>query len=226
MNKLKNTLWGIILIGIGIILGLNALEITDINIFFSGWWTLFIIIPSFIDLLADENKTGSLIGLIIGVLLFMSCQDIVGFDFIWKLFFPLVLVIVGISIIFKDNIGNNVSKKIKELNKKSSEKNEYFATFSEQKLDYTNEKFTGCDVSAVFGGADINLRNAIIKEDVVINASAIFGGVTIHTPKDINVKVNSTSIFGGVENKNKSNSDTKITVYINATCLFGGVEIK
>ena len=38
---------GFLLIFIGLILGLNAFGITNINLFFSGWWTLFIIIPSF-----------------------------------------------------------------------------------------------------------------------------------------------------------------------------------
>ena len=34
MKKLKNIIFGILLIAIGLILGLNALEITNINIFF------------------------------------------------------------------------------------------------------------------------------------------------------------------------------------------------
>ena len=38
----------------GVIFGLNALEITDINIFFDGWWTLFIIVPCFIGLFKDD----------------------------------------------------------------------------------------------------------------------------------------------------------------------------
>ena len=34
MNKISNTLWGIVLIAIGIVFALNALEITNINISF------------------------------------------------------------------------------------------------------------------------------------------------------------------------------------------------
>ena len=49
MNNYSNVLWGFVLIIIGIVFGLNALDITDINIFFDGWWTLFIIVPCFID---------------------------------------------------------------------------------------------------------------------------------------------------------------------------------
>ena len=34
MTNFKNTLWGILFIGLGLIFGLNALEITNIDIFF------------------------------------------------------------------------------------------------------------------------------------------------------------------------------------------------
>ena len=60
--KLSNILWGLVLILIGIIFGLNALDIADINIFFDGWWTLFIIVPCFIDLFKDKDKSGNIIG--------------------------------------------------------------------------------------------------------------------------------------------------------------------
>ena len=48
MKKFGNILWGVVLIIVGVIFGLNAVGLTDINIFFHGWWTLFIIVPSFI----------------------------------------------------------------------------------------------------------------------------------------------------------------------------------
>ena len=36
MNKISNWLWGIVLIVVGVVLGLNALNITKIDIFFDG----------------------------------------------------------------------------------------------------------------------------------------------------------------------------------------------
>ena len=42
MKKVGNILWGIVLIVLGIIIGLNATGVTHINIFFRGWWTLII----------------------------------------------------------------------------------------------------------------------------------------------------------------------------------------
>ena len=62
MKKFGNILWGIVLIVIGLIIGGNALGITNINIFFVFCWTLFIIIPCFIGLFKDNEKAGNLIG--------------------------------------------------------------------------------------------------------------------------------------------------------------------
>ena len=45
MKKVSNILWGIIFVAAGVILALNAIGITHIDLFFDGWWTLFIIVP-------------------------------------------------------------------------------------------------------------------------------------------------------------------------------------
>lgn len=201
--------------------------ITNINIFFDGWWTLFIIIPCFIGLFKENEKTGNFIGLLIGIVLLLACQDILDFNLIWKLMFPAILVIIGVSMIFKDTINGKVSKKIKILNEKKTENQEYCATFSGQTANFSGEKFTGADLTAVFGGVKCDLRNAIIEQDAVINTSSIFGGIDIYVPDDVKVKVKSSSIFGGVsDNKKHSENAEAHTIYVNASCLFGGVEIK
>lgn len=63
MNNFSKMLWGIVLIVIGLIIGLNAFDILSINLFFEGWWTLIIIIPCLIGLFNGENesKTGNII---------------------------------------------------------------------------------------------------------------------------------------------------------------------
>ena len=220
--KSSNILWGLVLILIGIIFGLNALDIADINIFFDGWWTLFIIVPCFIDLFKDKDKSGNIIGLIIGICLLLGCQNIIDFDLIWKLMLPFILIMIGLSFIFKDVFKN---KNNKVINKKGMK--EYCTTFGGQKVNYSKEKFEGCNLTAVFGGIECDLRDAIINGDVVINSSAIFGGITIFVPEGVKVVINSTPIFGGISNdiKNK-NIDAKNTLYINATSIFGGVEVK
>ena len=225
MKNVSNLLWGIVLIILGVIFGLNSLEITNINVFFDGWWTLFIIVPCFINLFKEKDKTGDTICLVIGIALFLGCQDILKFEIIWKLMIPFILVAVGISLVFKDAIALNLKEQLKRLNKANGK--EYCSTFGSQTVDLSNEKFDGCSINSVFGGVKCDLREAIINEDVIINASAIFGGITIRVPNDVNVKVSSTPIFGGVsDERKKKNKDAKVTIYIKATCMFGGVEIK
>lgn len=226
MNN-KNILWGIVLVIIGVIVGLNALNITNINIFFNGWWTLFIIIPSLIGLLNEKDKTGNIIGLIIGVVLLLGVQNIIDFDLIWKLILPVIIIIVGLSLIFGNNLNKKINNEIKKINNKKGKNEEYCSTFSEQKIDFDDEEFKGASLTAVFGGITLDLRNAKINEDVVINTTSVFGGIDIYVPDNIKIKVKSTSIFGGVDNKKiKNNNEKEHIIYINASCIFGGVDIK
>ena len=95
MKKTRNVLWGIVFVVLGVIFGLNALEITDINIFFDGWWTLFIIVPCFINIFKEEDKTGDFIGLLIGLVLLLCSQDYLEFEVVWRLMIPAILVIIG-----------------------------------------------------------------------------------------------------------------------------------
>ena len=228
MKKSTGILWGIVLVVLGIVFGLNALDITDIDIFFDGWWTLFIIVPCAIGLFSEKEKTGNLIGLLIGVVLLLACQDILRFDLVGKLIFPVILVVIGLCILFKYVFGGKIKSEIKLINEKNgASKDEYYSTFTGQNLSFDGQEFKGTTLSAVFGGIQCDLSGAIINEDVVINASAIFGGIDIIVPAGYNVKVQSNSIFGGVSNKRsgKDNPDAP-TVYINGSGIFGGVDIR
>lgn len=222
MKKIENVLWGVCFIVIGIIVLLNSLGLTNINIFFKGWWTLFIIIPSIIGLIKDKDKVWSVFFLLLGIALLLVSRNIIAMAVIAKCIFPVILIVIGLNIIFKDRINTKVNEKIKEINVKDAE--EYYATFSGQKVDFANQEFKGAKLNAIFGGIDIDLTTAKITEDVVIDITAVFGGVDIKVPKDVAVKVKSNSIFGGVDNKAKT-KEAKVTIYVKAMCLFGGCDI-
>ena len=225
MKTGKNIIWGIVLVIIGVLLGLNAFDIFTFDIFFDGWWTLFIIIPSFIGLFTDNDKTGSIVGMIIGVLLLLACQDVLNWTVVGKLILPIIIVAIGLSLLFKNMIYNKINKSIQDINSKTNTDEEYKALFAAQDIKIDDDNFDGTAVKAVFGGIKLDLRKATIKKDVVIKCDAIFGGVDIFLPDDVNVQVKSSSVFGGVDNK-CVNKDNKVTVYIDATCAFGGVDIK
>lgn len=226
MKKLTKILWGIVLIAAGVLFALNAVGITDVDVFFDGWWTLFIIIPCTVGLFTEHEKMGNLIGLLIGVFLLLSCQDILSFETLWKLAVPVIVIVIGIKLVFGGVFGGKVSKKVSEIEGQSGNSKSCCATFSGQKLNFDGERFEGAELTAVFGGVDCDLRGALIEKDCVIKFSAIFGGIDIRMPDDVNVKVDSNSIFGGVSNKIKYNKESAVTVYLSGTCMFGGVDIK
>lgn len=227
MRKITKILWGIVLIVVGAVIALNAFGITDIDIFFDGWWTLFIIVPCFVGLFNEREKTGNLIGIAIGVFLLLCCQNILSFSMLWKLAIPAIIVIIGLKLILGAIFGDKATKLLVESRQNGDNVKNGCAVFSAQDLRFDGEVFNGAELTAIFGGVKCDLRNAIIEKDCAINATAIFGGIDILVPDHVNVKINSNSIFGGVsDKKNHPMIHEAPTVYINATCMFGGVDIK
>lgn len=227
MEKIGKVLWGLVFIVLGVIIGANALGLANIDIFFTGWWTLFIIVPCFISMFEGSgggSKLGNVIGILIGVVLLLATRGIISFEMIAKLIFPIAFIIIGLSMIFNETVKSKVAEKVKDGKKNGME---YIsATFSNQKVNKDNEEFKGANLDSVFGGITLDLKGANIVAESAIKASSIFGGVEIIIPNNINVKVKSTPIFGGVTNKITNNKDNSKTLYIEAFCLFGGVEIK
>ena len=167
MGKIEKIIIGIILIIVGIIFGLNSLGITNINIFFRGWWTLFIIIPSFIGLLKDPDKISNLIGLAIGVSLLFIFNDVFTFSQIWSFGIPIVLIAIGIYFILKETVYLNKSKIIEKEGVKIDSDNTQYASFSSNKIK-VEEEFEGANLNATFGEIKLDLTNAKIQKDVYI----------------------------------------------------------
>lgn len=225
MKKIGHVLWGIILIAVGVIWALNALHITNIDVFFDGWWTLLIIIPCSIGLFTEREKTGNIIGIAIGVILLLCCQEILSFSMLWKLILPGIIVIGGLKLVLTGLFGNKANEIVNNLKKEGKELKTCCAVFYGCDMNCDGEVFEGASLTAVFGGVECNLRNAVIEKDCAIQVSAIFGGIDILVPDNVNVKVSSTGIFGGVSNKSAVHPEAP-TIYVSGICMFGGVDIK
>lgn len=307
----KNTssyLWGGILILVGIFLAGRALDLFDFTIFFDGWWTLFIIIPCFIGLFSNGEKSSNLIGLSLGVFLLLSSQEIIKWSMFGPLFLASVLVCIGFKMLLpnqknkfeetnyktyesQSNQGNTANNYTgsnsatedssnansnagqsnstdngqsssnaqsssqsysysyqKSTNTNGGYQNNYQNTYqntyqrngsntpfactavlSGRDIRFDNEVFHGAVLSAVLGGIEMDLRNAIIRENVVIEAKTVLGGIDIFVPNYVRVVVNCTPILGGVDNRTITpfGADEKtITIYLNATCVLGGIDVK
>ena len=140
---------------------------------------------------------------------------------------PAIVILIGLSMIIKTLFSRKFDKAVDKLNEKFNKDDESGAVFGAANINLAGKEFKGKNVSAVFGGLKLDLRNAKIKEDVIINATAIFGGVDIYVPENVAVETKSNSFFGGVSNKkNTVPKDKAPTVYVNGTAMFGGVEVK
>jgi predicted membrane protein len=100
-NTVTRATCGFIFILLGLSLAGKALGIFDFNIFFRGWWTLFIIIPCAIGLIERENRSASGIGLCFGVLLLLSAQGVFHWYMFSRLFIALLFIAIGYMIIMK-----------------------------------------------------------------------------------------------------------------------------
>jgi len=254
-SKISNVLWGAFFILIGVLVMGNILDWWQIQFFFRGWWTLFIIIPFAISVIRDGFNAGNVIGLGIGFILLLGQQNLFDFGSMMKLIIPLVLIAIGVAIIFRNNnnhhncnsncnnqdkndyietnysCGSNNSSNSENSNAGNSSEGNYIpeivAIFSGQKKCYNNAIFKGANINALFGGIELDLRTAIIPQNCVINCCTIFGGAEIFFPPNVNVIVHSTPIFGGVTNKTVASAYANApTVEVRATCVFGGVDLK
>ena len=164
MRNKSSKFWGLVLVVVGIMFLGNNLDWWNVNLFFRGWWTLFIIIPSIYGLFDNTDKTGSSISLIVGILLLLAAQDIISYGMIWKILFPIIIIIVGLSLICKTNL----KRKMRENSK------EYVAVFSgvDEKIKEVVSDFKAI---SIFGSVELDLRKAKIEKDLYIEAVTVFG---------------------------------------------------
>ena len=188
---------------------------------FNKWWPLFLI---FIGLssISKGSKTGGLIVIAVGAVLLLNSLEIWNIN-LWVLW-PVVLIAIGVSILF----GRSRSRSAggtgyappagDDLNLSS--------LFSGSNHRIDNQRFTGGNVSATFGGAEIDLRGATMAGNAAtINVNTVFGGVKFQIPADWAVDVRVSATFGGADTKRPLPADPKSTLTITGSCLFGGIEI-
>lgn len=208
-----NVIIGILLVIVAIGYIGNVFEVWNFTLFFPGWWTLFIIVPAVVALASNGFKKGYAVWLAIGVLLLVKSLGLIP-GWMTKLLVPLLVLALGFAIIYRGKLAG-------------TDGSSYFALFSGRTPNYNGKEFGGACCTALFGGVDLKLENAVIKDGAVIDALAVFGGVDVKLPTNVNAEVSCLPLFGGIsEPKNRVHDDSFPTVKINAICIFGGIDVK
>lgn len=81
---------------------------------------------------------------------------------------------------------------------------------------------------ACFGGVDIDLTEAFFDQrEIVVQATALFGGIDIVVPENVGVRGSGAGVFGAfdVDHEEAADPDAPVVV-IRGAAVFGGVEVR
>jgi DUF1707 SHOCT-like domain len=85
-------------------------------------------------------------------------------------------------------------------------------------------------VVTVFGGADIDLRDAILPgREITLRTVSVFGGMSITVPPEMRVVDSGVAIFGGRDVSGEtpeSEGPNAPLLRIKGACVFGGISIR
>jgi len=211
------------IIAIGAIFLLQSLNIMHLGHFVGDWWPVILIIAGFSKLQNDDRRNGAIL-FIIGLVMLSATLDFINWGSLFKLW-PLAILYVGVSMLLKSQ-----GKPGLTFSTVSASENDYVrasAIFGSVEKTIQSDEFKGATVMALFGGVELDLRNAkAIETGCIVNVTTLFGGTEIMVPENWNVIITGMPIFGGIEDKTKGSAEDSINVTINCTVAFGGLEIK
>lgn len=231
-NKIdKRVLLGGILIFLGGLFLLNTMNILDFrftHVVFS-WPFIMLVIGLFVLVNTDKRFLG---GILSGIgTLFLLPRIFPQIDYDGGIIIPILFIVLGTYIILKKRKQDSSSDFFSDTSKVNKDKIDDVSIFGGGTKIISSNNFQGGNITAIFGGSEINLINCQLAEgDNILDVLCIFGGTTIIIPKEWNVVINVTSVLGGFSNKAIRNPsiviDQSRTLHIKGLAMFGGGEVK
>jgi len=221
---------GIGLMMLGILIALEKLT-SFFNPWLWGWkpialWPLIIVAVGTVKIVEKRLRSvGGWVMLAIGLLLF--ARTMWGVFHLGDIIGPGILVAIGVFIVF-----HAVKKHRRvpaELNK-SGDFARGTAILSGYKHKPNGGMFAGGEITAIFGGFEIDLRQVTMKHETArIDVFVLFGGGEILVPEGWEVSVMVSAVAGGVEDKTinlPTVAGARPKLLVTGTVMFGGIELK
>lgn len=258
MVKSSGKVWaGFIIVAIGALLLIDNIGFNMPSWIFH-WSNILIVIGLFIGIKHNFKNGNGIVLIIVGAFFTLreALDNFYDFD---RVGWPLLIIALGMFLIFKPKGNCNRREKLKrkaEKWKANFEQNDAFSTNAEadqntnpsrekkgNHLDYLDsvnvfggsnqivysKNFKGGEITAVFGGCDVNLTQADFEGQVIIDVTAVFGGTKIIVPPGWIVKSEVTAIFGGLDDKRSIqpmvDASEKVLI-IKGVAMFGGIDIR
>lgn len=219
-TQISRLLIGAAIVIFGTALLLNALTIIDTSSILQTWWPMLLIVGGIAMLVNDsKNYLWSLAIIIVGVFVQLRALGFYEDINLWQVIWPLVIIGAGISIA--------MGRSILPQSKVEAGSDDIMAFLGGSDQKNISENFTGSRVTAILGGAKVDLRKVTIKKNATIQLFTLMGGVELVVPRNVIVKNQTNAILGGVENKTDQDVVKNAPVLtIIGDVIMGGVEIK
>jgi len=243
----KRFYFGVILIAVGVILILERLNLIPesmADMLIS--WQMLLIGVGVLSLIGG-NRTAGIILIVVGGT-FMIPELITIPHEVRRIYWPLILVAIGVSILMRQrdhqrlrkgndpiiNIPNDDTFKSSSSAYSTDSFNTFddFVIFGGREIFVTSQALIGGKATSIFGGIEFDLRKAGLQPGgAVIDCVSVFGGCGFKIPMDWNVRNEVTTIFGAFTDKrgdtyNDRYYDPSKTLVIKGIAMFGGIEIK
>jgi predicted membrane protein len=216
---------GVLIIVVGVLFTLENLGFIEAGAYLRFWPVALMAVG--LMKLWSGGRGGSLHGLLFffaGVWLLLQAMSIVTIS-LWNLW-PVLLIFAGASLVWRGISGPASERGVADADSHSMIS--AVAVLGGVNRGNNSRTFRGGDLTAVLGGCQIDLRNAAIDGEAVIDVFAIWGGIEIKVPEDWSVSGRVTPVLGGYEDKTHPTRDAATTqrLVVRGMVIMGGVEIK
>ncbi|HET9201767.1 MAG TPA: DUF5668 domain-containing protein [Acidimicrobiia bacterium] len=209
--------FGLLVVAVGVILLLDNAGTLDAWEIFSTWWPAVVILAGVLTFAANPRHWPvALIITAVGTAFLLSNLGVVDAG---EFIIPAAIIGVGLLVLFGRGMGSRTE---------AGDRVNSFNVFSGSELASHSKQFQGGSISAIFGGAEVDLSDAAPAADAQLDVFTAFGGVELKVPEGWQVAVKGLPLFGGIENatvKDTLAADAP-KLSVSATVLFGGLEIK
>jgi len=215
---------GIILVGLVFLLG--NLDIIDSQEYFR-YWPVILVVAGIAYLIQCQQGPGRVWGIIltfVGSAMLLDRIYFLHFN-LWD-YWPLILIFIGLMMIIRASSHHRI---IRDSLTETHDANSYIkatAILGGFKRTNNSQDFKGGELTAIMGGFEIDLRDASIKGEAVIDVFTMMGGISMRIPEDWLVIFNVTPLMGGYDDKTRPQKESTKHLVIKGTTVMGGIEIK
>jgi predicted membrane protein len=218
---------GLVVILVGSLFLLDNLDIFDFDARMYFWPTVLMLLGG-LRIYSAESRSSYIFGgalVSVGAIVLLSKLGFIALSV--RALWPLVIIAVGVCVIFHALDGKRRAEALTPVGAMADDSViNATAIMGGFERRVNSQAFRGGEVTAIMGGCELDLRNASLEGDAVLNMFVVFGGATLKVPADWTVVVQGTPIMGAFEEKTAMTGDGKKRLVIKGYAIMGGVEIR